>query len=300
MDKPLFPYLSQGWVFIGLQTIDDALLKIITPVLFMCFLVIFYSALRKYYARVYSLLFTFLLSTLPFLIFHVATAYADFPQTFYYAVSTIYLFLFMKELGSEQSEKAIPNLMVSLLFLGIAVWVKRAGIFLAGINIFVLIGYLLAYRKSINKVIFRKLAIIGIVFILIAAPWIIYGQAETLVGTVKAIFGKVEVAPTAAAGTALDKTDIVFSILMKKLFLYADWHLLWFLFLSTLIFFYKKSFSRPLVFLLAIILLDIAALFVQFRFGGSFMWILDGTLLDRLVMNYVPVVLYFSAEAIIP
>jgi len=141
-----------------------------------------------------------------------------------------------------------------------------------------------------------------IIFISISVPWLVYSQAQTPLGTIRQIFGKAEVipSPTVAQAPLIDKTDIVFSTFLRKLFLYADWHLLWLLFSITLIFFYKKAFSKPLIFLLAIILLDISALFVQFRFGASFTWILDGTLLDRLVMNYVPLVLYFCAETIIP
>ncbi|KPJ69768.1 hypothetical protein AMJ44_02330 [candidate division WOR-1 bacterium DG_54_3] len=301
-DKPLLPYLAQGWALIGLHTVNDALMKVLFPTLFLCLIVIFYAVVKRSSSRKMALLFTFLLSTLPFLVYHATTAYADLSITIYYAVATIYLFLFMKSYSLGQKQESYSHLLLAILFLGISVWVKRAGIFLAGINIFVLIGYLLTYRKTIKKDLLRNLLILGGVFVLIIAPWIIYGQAETFVGTIKGIFGKTEIStlPTVAEGPLLDKTDIVLSVLLRKLFLYADWHLLWLLFLVTLIFFYKKSFSRPLVFLLAIILLDISALFFQFRFGGSFIWILDGTLLDRLAMNYVPVVLFFCSEAIIP
>ena len=37
---------------------------------------------------------------------------------------------------------------------------------------------------------------------------------------------------------------------------------------------------------------------VQFETGGSFRWLLDGTLLDRLVMNEMPLALFISAEII--
>ena len=45
-DKPLFPFLSQGWVLIGLQSANESLLKIISPLLFVCFLVIIFSVLN--------------------------------------------------------------------------------------------------------------------------------------------------------------------------------------------------------------------------------------------------------------
>lgn len=300
-DKPLFPYLSQGWAFLGLQAIDDSLFKILTPFLFLCLLIIFNASLQKYYSRIHSLLFTFLLSTLPFLVFHVTTAYADFPQTFYYAVATIYLFRFMKDFAQSSKESSLSALILSFIFLGLTVWVKRAGIFLAGINLVVFAFYLFNNRKLLDQKILKNIGLAFLIFILITAPWIIYGQAQTFIGTFKQLSPVPGKETTAAAGPyPISKTDIVLSTLLRKLFLYGDWNLLWLLFVTTLIFYYKRALSRPLIFLLAIIILDISALFSQFRFGASFIWILDGTLLDRLVMNYVPVVLYFCAEAIIP
>src|SRR3989338_994583 len=299
-DKPLFPYLAQGWAFIGLGTINDALFKILTPTLFLCLLVIFYSALRKYYPRKYCLLAIFLLSSLPFLVFHVATAYADFTITFYYTIASIYLFLFMKEFHLKNQEKADANLVVALLFLGLTIWTKRAGIVLVGINVFVLLAFLAAYRKTIDL---KKLIIPCLLFFLILLPWLVHGQAYAIINTLKAIVGiggGKAVEAVASTPVVENKAGVMCAIFLNKLFLYADWHLLWLLFLTTLIFFYKRVSGKPLVFLLVIILLGVSAIFVQFGTGEMFKWLIDGTLLDRLVMVSTPLALYFCAEVVIP
>ncbi len=302
-DKPPLPFLAQGWVFLGLHTIDDAILKILSPVLFLCLLTIFYGVLRRYYSRTYSLLFTLLLSTLPFLVFHVATAYADFPVTFYYATATIYLFLFMKEFAQENKEKSYAYLIVSMLLLAITVYAKKAGIVLAGVNLFILLLYLLTYRKNMVKPDIKRFFVAFLIFIISIMPWIILGSMGTIITVIKSLAGveiQGAVGPAVAGDTLSDKITTIYSIFSKKLFLYADWHLLWALFLAGLLFFYKKSFSKPLIFLLMIIFIDLLALFVQFGTGETFRWLLDGTLFDRLIMNEVPVVLYFCAEAILP
>jgi len=306
IDKPLFTFLSQAWVFLGLHTINDALVKIFTPILFVCFLIIFYAALRKYFARVYSLLFTFLLSTLPFIVYHATTAYSDFPMTFYYTTATIYLFLFMKDFP-QNKDRSFVNIIISFALLAIAVWAKRAGIVLSGVNIAVLIVYLTIQRKTIQKPDLKKLVIGLIIFILAISPWIAYGQTGMLVKVFKSFVKTEQVVPAdaaiaeiAPAPTTLPKTNVIFSTFLRKNFLYADWHLTWLLLLIALIFFYKRSFGLPHVLLLAIIFLDITAVFVQFSSGEQFKWLLDGTLLDRLIMNEVPIILYFCAEVILP
>lgn len=302
-DKPLFSFLSQGWAFIGLHAIDDALFKIFTPILFLCFIIIFYSVLRRYYERGYALLFTFLLSTLPFIVFHAATAYADFPMTFYYAAATIYLFLFMKELSQNNKEKAFANITIALLFLAISIWVKRAGIVIAGIDLFILFIYLIIHGKFIAKPDLLKIIIPFLLFMILVIPSIAYSQSGTLLRISKSIVGveeQVSPIPSAEGPSLPAKAGIIVSIFLKKTFLYADWHLLWLLFLVTLLFFYKRSFGKPNAFLLAVIIIDILAILVQFKSREMFNWLLDGTLLDRLLMNQAPIILYFCAEAIIP
>jgi hypothetical protein len=302
-DKPLLPYLSQAWGFIGLHTINDALFKIIFPTLFLCLLVIFYSVLRKYYERKFSLIFTFLLSTLPFLVFHVATAYADFTMSFYYGVATIYLFLFMKAFDLDEKEKAFPNLLISFVFLALVVWAKRAGIVLAGVNTFILLAYLLVNKNKVTKGDLKPAVIPLLSFFVLIFPIILYGQLTTVTIIIKSLFGVGSgetAAATAAEPLPANKWSLIFSIISRKLFLYADWHLLWALFVVSLILFYERSLRSPLIFLLAIVFLDVLALFVQFGTGEMFRWLLDGTIFDRLMLTNVVVVLYFCAEAIIP
>jgi len=301
--KPLFPHLSQGWAFIGLGTINDALFKIIFPTLFLCLMVIFYAVLRRYYFRKPSLIFTFLLSTLPFLVLHVATAYADFTMSFYYGVATLYLFLFIKEFNLSENDKSFPYLFISYVLLVFAVWTKRSGIVLSGVNTFVLATYLITNKNKIVKIDLIKIISIFIVFIVAIFPMITYAQTEVILRVFKQLIGISETAPTIDSANNLlpaNKFNIITSIFFRKLFYYADWHLLWGLFVISLILFYKNTFRRPLVLLLAIISLNILIVLVQFGTKEMFQWLIDGTLFDRLMIPYVIVILYFCAEAIIP
>ncbi|MEA3493991.1 MAG: hypothetical protein U9R38_06360 [Candidatus Margulisiibacteriota bacterium] len=302
-DKPLLPYLSQGWAFIGMHTINDALFKILFPTLFLCLLVIFYSALRKYYTRRMSMIFTFLLSTLPFLVFHVATAYGDFTMSFYYGAATIYLLLFMKSFNASDKESAFSNLLISFVLLAFAVWTKRAGIVYAGTNIFVLLTYLTVNKNKITGSDLLHAAIPLFNFFILIIPMLLYGQFNILIVIIRSILGIGNGGASAAAPAKIlppNKAGIIFSIMAKKLFLYADWHLLWALFIVSLVLFYRRSLRSPLVFLLAIIFLDVLALFVQFGTVEMFRWLLDGTIFDRLTMAYIVIITYFCAEAIIP
>ena len=95
-----------------------------------------------------------------------------------------------------------------------------------------------------------------------------------------------------------EKTSTIAATFLRKIFLYGDWQLLGALLLISLIFFPGAAFASPMVYLIVIFFVDILSVFVQFETGGSFRWLLDGTLLDRLVMNEMPLALFISAEII--
>jgi len=303
-DKPLLPFLTQGWTLVGLGSDNDALIKIFSPLLFTCWLAIFFSALRRYYPRTPSLFFTFLAGTFPFIVYHATTAYADVPVTVYYGTATIYLYLFMKECVLGNRTKAGTLLLVAASLLGISIWTKKAILVLAGINVVVVAVFLLLNRLRLERALWRSIAGSGLIFILFAGPWLVMGQFGTIVNVITGLFGSTPgpVAATTAAAVEQpgNKLELILTIFSRKLFLYADWHLLWALVVASLVFFYRRVFSQPLVFLLAIVVLDLLSLFVQFGSGETFRWLLDGTLFDRLAMNSVPVALLLCAEAILP
>jgi len=303
-DKPLLPFLAQGWALLGLGSVNDSLIKVFSPTLFLCLLVIFYAALKRYYSRTQSLLFTFLASTFPFIVYHATTAYADVPITVYYGAATIYLYLFMKELHQGNRSKADTLLLIALSLLGIAVWAKKAALVLAGINLVMLAIFLFFNRIQLDRTTWRSIAGALLIFLLFAGPWLVLGQFGSIAAVVTGLFHSQATSAGAATAAAAEQTgnkaEMIVSIFSRKLFLYADWHLLWALVICSMVFFYRRVFSQPLVYLLAIIGLGLLSLFVQFGSGETFRWLLDGTLFDRLAMNSVPAALFFCAEAILP
>jgi len=274
--KPPFPYLAQGWTLIGLQQPNDCYLKLFSAILFLCLIIIFYSVLRRSLSRKPSLVFAFFLSTLPLLVYHATTAYADLLITFYFSVAGLYSYLFIKQ-GQRN------HLILALIFCGLTVWAKKAGFILAGIDLFLLFIFL--PRPQLKKTI-PYLAI----FLVLIAP--------ILAGRMIDTFGMLN--PTLSFEqpqlSLEEKTSAMIPIVGKKLFLYADWHLTWLLFLAALIFFPKQLAKTGQNFLLAIILLSLLAILGQFATAGSFRWLLDGTLLDRLLMPVVPLTLFFSGQ----
>ena len=82
----------------------------------------------------------------------------------------------------------------------------------------------------------------------------------------------------------------------KRMFTYADWQILWFILILALIFFWKQIWESNLKYLLLIIILDLLMIVYAFSDPTAYQFLVDGTLVNRLIMYQIPVVLYFCAR----
>ena len=296
-DETLMPSLSQAWSSIGFHAWNDSVLTSWSPFLFLGLVIIFYSALSRYFSRWYSLLFTFLLSTLPFLVFHAGTAYADFLQAFYYSTATIYLFLFMKEMDRDK-ERSFGFLLVSALLLGLAVWAKRSGIYYAGINIAAASVFLGLNRFKISKEIWKKVIYAFLLFLMVITPWLVYQPLTTLRVAIKGAVISIVQPPSEVTSPYTVKPPDIIQAFSRNSFAEDNWHILGMVFLAALLLYPKTAFSSPRGYLLAIIGLQFAGLLFIFTLSNMSSTIFNETLLNRLMLHFVPVILYFCAEAI--
>lgn len=299
MGKPTFPFLAQGWVLIGLQTLNDSWLKIISPLLLLSLLIIFYNALRRSQPRKFSLFFTLLLSSLPFMAYHATTAYADVPVTFYFTVGVLYLYRFLKDFPRQAPERDYAPLIVSFIFVAITIWAKNAGLMLAGVSVLALFFFLFFERRQLSGKDLSKISLAFVLLLILIIPLIV-PRMNFFAGMVRGLTGHNDaqvsaVAQKVVAVPLLEKTTTIGRIFINKLFFYGDWQLAWALLVISLLFFNHQALAAPLRSLLGILVLSVTTVFVQFESSGTFVWLLDGTLLDRLVMNELPLVLFFCA-----
>ncbi|MFA4884252.1 MAG: hypothetical protein WC601_00510 [Desulfotomaculaceae bacterium] len=304
MHKTPLPFFAQGWVLIGLQTANDNWLKIISPLLLLSLLIIFYNILRRSQSRKLSLFFTFLLSSLPFIVYHATTAYADVPQTFYFTASALYLGRFLKDFSERPPERDYAPLLISFIFAAITIWAKNAGLMLAGANILALLLFLFLEKRQLSAKDIRNVALAFVLLLVLVMPLIV-PRMNFFVGMVRGVAGHQDpntlaVVKNAAQIPLVEKTRTISQIFVNKLFFYGDWQLAWALLVISLLFFYRQALAVPQRYLLGILVLATMTVFVQFESSGTFVWLLDGTLLDRLIMNEVPLALFVSAQAIIP
>jgi hypothetical protein len=290
--EPPLPFLIVSWTPITLGAWSDTLLPLFFPLLFICLIVIFFSSLKRYFADSHSMLFTFLLASIPLLLFHAGTAYADFPEAFYYSAATIYLFQFFKEYKGSRN-KAFAFLLAGAVFLGISIWVKKSSLYYAGINYAVLATFVAFQWRGIRK---KAVLIPLLLSVLIAFPWLIYKGVFILEQSLTEAIPSLQSAVISPKLLVRDMSWVVIFAMARNMFTQGNWQLLWILFLSLLILYPKKVFLPPHLYLAGILILQLAALFVLYRFTDAFPNIVNDTQLNRLTLHFVPVALYFCAE----
>ncbi len=97
-DYPLLVPLSEVWFYTFINNFNDLLVKVIFPLNFMAFLLLFYAFLRKTLSlRTLALTFTFILSSVRQFSNYAANGYADMQMAIYGSLTFLALYLWIKE-----------------------------------------------------------------------------------------------------------------------------------------------------------------------------------------------------------
>ncbi|OGC43369.1 hypothetical protein A2548_00070 [candidate division WOR-1 bacterium RIFOXYD2_FULL_41_8] len=289
-ENPPFVSFSQAYIYFGLNSWNEMLGKIVFPLLFLSLLIVFYCNLRKYISRLSALLFTFLLSSLPFLVYHASTAYADFSQTYFYSIGTMYLFAFITSKG-----KALSSLIISAIFLGLGVFAKKHGIYLAGIDGLILVIFLGLRKEQDWPTRLNSLLLYIVIIMTLTGPWIFLNSSflSSIGSTVSLPFSQAEVITQANLPTISERITQGTPLFLERMFFFGNWHLVWVLFLLSSIFFWKKIFSSSLAYLFALTILNLLYVFLAVTLIGAYEFLLNGTLLNRLMMFQSPIIIFF-------
>ncbi|OGC11399.1 hypothetical protein A3K48_02645 [candidate division WOR-1 bacterium RIFOXYA12_FULL_52_29] len=289
---PYLNPLAQAWIYMSLGYWDDALGKVIFPLCFTSMLFIFYCRLRAQTSRLKALIFTYLLTSFPLIILHSGNAYSDLMQTFYYSAGAIYLLSWFKENKTHL-------LFSSAILFGIGNFVKQSGIPLWGMSVVVLAIFLLFERPKES---WNGLKSLGLAA-MISAPWI-FSPNSFLYGFISSIATRLSPsaptnAPLVSGGIAAQPAnpalaDLVYH-LGRRMFTYADWQILWFVFIVVSVLGAKLIWQSYLKYGFILIVANLAMIIYAFSSPGTYQYLVDGTLVNRLMMYQIPFVLYFCA-----
>lgn len=280
IEYPLLIPLSETYFYTFLGSLNDQLVKVIFPLYYISILAVFYSILRRFLGRKYSLLFTFLLATVPQFKDYATIGYTDLPLAFYYSVSALYLFLWMKE-------KETLYLILSFLTSIFSVWTKTEGLMLTGINLMVVVIYILLegrvqFRQAFYYLLFSLVSISAYIFIRKTLGLGLHGDVT-------------QRGPSDLARILLNIKNVP-SILYEyqiQFFGPKKWNIVWIIFLFTFVANFKNSFSRGIRFItVTLIFIFLGYTSIYIMLSKSITWYLSTTA-SRFFIHFLPLVLFW-------
>lgn len=271
-DYPLLlPFLMSGcWAAIG--HVDDALGKIMMPLMYAGFAIIAFLALRWKLTRNRALLLTAILLAIPTCVRWAGSGQGDMPLTVFYAGSVYFLTRWV-------TEDKRSDLILAALFTVYAAFTKGEGIPLAGINIVVLFCSIV-FRTTRRRLFEGAGFVGGIVILLLPWFWFSHGFPATHETSIsKAI-------------TNLSNLWIVVPEFIRQPVEFQRWGAVWLLLILSAILGWK-GFRSPAVVLLWLLLVAHVALYVVVYLVTDYgvKGLMDYTL-DRTLLHTTPAAVY--------
>jgi hypothetical protein len=250
-DYPLLVPLAEAWIYTFLGSLNDLLVKMIFPMYFVSFLAVFYFILRRYVSRRNSLVFTFLLATIPQFNRFAALGYTDLVFAYYHSIGTLYLFVWMKENRTRM-------LGLAAIFTGLAVFTKNEGIALCLVNLSLLVIYALFSPRGEKARLARYASIYFLIVLIVSGPWLALRAANGLENDLLE-FGAMSARSVAGSFANPDRIMLILYEYQKQFFGPKKWNIVWILFLAGLFLRFKRAFSGQLRYITLSILMALSA-----------------------------------------
>ncbi len=289
--QPNYPInipLFETWIYTVLGTWNDLLVKAIFPTFLLALVIIFYYSMRRMYGRSLSLFSTYLLTTLPLLVYHSSSSYTDFPLCVYFSSSVFFLISYLESRDRR-------HLIISALLAGIGAWTKNEGFYLmiVGAATFALC---FAMQKKDLKTTTKEVLVYVLIGSVFKVSWSLF---KLIYRVPKEIWQNIEYGK---AIECLSRIPVILERFYKRFFFYGNWNIAWFMFVVMFIIMLlpaNKNPSKPRQLCSFLICLFCFSAFVLIYYiTPNYTWLLDGTTVNRNTLLIMPVVIFFISSGI--
>lgn len=271
--------LMETWIFNVLGYWNDELVKIIFGLFFVSLIIIFYCSVKRFTSRSISLFATYLLTSLPLLVHHATIEYADFPLCVYFTASALFLLNYFESKDNQ-------HLYISALLAGIGTWTKSEGMPLLLVNLIVLCIFYVGSRKEIISSV-KSISVYLMVALIFKIPWSILNLAYHVQ---KNVYQRIEYEKIFAN---MYRIPVIINHYYNKMLFYGNWNITWFVFVVVLILSFNRLKKLRTFYSLLFILLFLCAFSLMYYITENYVWLLDGTTLNRNTLIIMPLVVYF-------
>ena len=286
-DYPLNLPLSETLLYVFMGNFNDQMMKIIFPLYFIAILIIVYFGIRRFASSTYSLLFTFLLASVPQFNAYATNGYLDLPLAYYCFVSASFLFLWFK------NTEDVHFLSISASFVALAGWTKNEGLMYCGANILLILIFFIFNARAISpkKMLIYLISYAGIVFIM-SMPWILIKMGAHLVND--------EMSLSNLTASYLSKQyhkigPIIYEF-QKQIFGPKKWNILWIVAIFALVFRHKSILKKNIRYISIAIFLAISGYVLSYLVSCAEIHYAVRTTWSRFLIHFLPIIIYWLAN----
>ncbi len=284
LDYPLLLPLVESWIYMAISSWNDQIVKIIFPLYFLSFVIVFYFSLRCFAAKKFSMFFTLLLLTIPYFTENVSFALSDFIFMFYYFVGLIFL-VRGYTLGN------IRFFYLSALFSGLAAWTKNEGTVVCLFNILLALWLMKSTSKKFDARLIKSFLIYIFLSLLFIVPWLSFKIALNLSNWA---FNERNL-NYAYVVSNFDRLPIIIGWIFKTMLLYRLYNFVWILYFFVIILNISKLKLAPYGSIFLSIAFYISVwVFVYIITPFDLIWTMS-TSGDRLLLHVSPIALFLCA-----
>lgn len=276
-DYPPLLSFVMTWIYI-FTGFNDLTVKLVMPLLYLFFMGVFYSALKRIFSRKFALLVTFLLATIPQLFDYATIMYADLPLAAFVACGLSYFLLYLKE-------KRGAEFVIASLFFSFALLTKNEGLAFAGLFLFLIFILLLKSSGRERIEAFKMIVSFSLLVLIIAGPWF-YMRISA-----GAVNSDIDLSSITLSRVLQNVKDIpvLLNLFQQEVFGPKKWNIFWVIFFTSLVWRRKKVWKGECFYLMLFITLSTLGYFTGYMLTtGNNLYFYVNTTISRFMIHFAP------------
>ena len=269
---PLLSFIMT-WIYV-FTGFNDLTVKLVMPLIYLFFIGVFFSSLKRIFTRKFALLMTFIFATIPQLFDYATIMYADLPLAALVTSGTVYFLLYLKE-------RRRVELVISSLFFSFSLLVKNEAVVFAGLFLFIL--FILSLRSSEKKETFKMLVAALCMMIIIAGPWF---YLRLRAGTMNSDIDLTGITLGRVLQNVKD-IPVLLNLFQQEVFGPKKWNIFWIIFFASLVLRWKKVWKGECFYLMLFITLAALGYFTGYMLTtGNNLYFYVNTTISRFMIHF--------------
>ncbi|RKY42847.1 MAG: hypothetical protein DRP85_01410 [Candidatus Makaraimicrobium thalassicum] len=275
-DYPLLLPFLMTWIY-AFTGFNDLNVNMIMPVIYLAFLVLFYSQMKKLFSRQYSILLTFILGTTAQVADYAVIIHADLILTAFVTCAFVYFMLYVR------TKDRICLILSSVLF-GFSLWVKNEAMVFTGAFAAAAAASLVRSEPFQRR---RALADVVIAFAVVAAlaaPWFCLKFSGALAVNSDMDFSRLT---SGRLWQNIRDIPILLNFFQQEVFGPKKWNIFWIVLLAGAIWKRKTLWKGECFYVTFFLLLSAAGYFAAYMaMTGDTLFFYVNTTISRFMLHF--------------